>query len=385
MKGARRFGFEQIERGLALKQHQTVLEIDLDAMLHNYQFYRSKLKAGTRMMVMVKAFSYGSGTFEVASLLQHHRADYLAVAYADEGVALREAGVTLPIMVMNVEPTGLEKLVQFQLEPEVYSFRLLDELIAYLTAKEQKALPIHLNIDTGMKRLGFELSEVDELARRLENKLQVKVASVYSHLVASDAPEHKTFTLEQIASFKRACEKLAQRLGYKPLIHILNTAGIVNYPEAQFDMVRLGIGLYGFDSAQRFQQRLQVVGTLKTVISQLKTVKAGETVGYNRNGKTEHDIVIATLPLGYADGIGRAAGNGKLTVLINGQEAPTIGNVCMDMLMVNVTGINCREGDEVIVFGKEHPIEKLAAALGTIPYEILTDVSQRVKRVYLKD
>lgn len=385
LKGARRFGFEQIERGLALKQHQTVLEIDLDAMLQNYQFYRSKLKAGTRMMVMVKAFSYGSGTFEVASLLEHHRADYLAVAYADEGVALREAGVTLPIMVMNVEPTGLEKLVQYQLEPEVYSFRLLDELIAYLTATEQKALPIHLNIDTGMKRLGFELSEVDELARRLENKLQVKVASVYSHLVASDAPEHKTFTLEQIASFKRACEKLAQRLGYRPLIHILNTAGIVNYPEAQFDMVRLGIGLYGFDSAQRFQQRLQVVGTLKTVISQLKTVKAGETVGYNRNGKAEHDIVIATLPLGYADGIGRAAGNGKLTVLINGQEAPTIGNVCMDMLMVNVTGISCREGDEVIVFGKEHPIEKLAAALGTIPYEILTDVSQRVKRVYLKD
>ncbi len=385
LKGARRFGFEQLEQQLALKQHQTVLEIDLDAMLHNYQFYRSQLKPSTRMMVMVKAFSYGSGTFEVASLLQHHRADYLAVAYADEGVALREAGITLPIMVMNVEPAGLEKLVRYNLEPEIYSFRLLEELLAYLRATEQKGLAIHLNIDTGMKRLGFETDEVEKLGKLLQNKLELRVASVYSHLVASDAPEHKEFTLEQIARFKRSAEQLSKQLGYKPLMHILNTAGIINYPEAQFDMVRLGIGLYGYDSAQHFQEKLQVVGTLKTVVSQLKEVKAGETVGYNRNGHTDRDIRIATLPLGYADGIGRLAGNGKITVLVNGREAPTIGNICMDMLMVNVSGISCKEGDEVVVFGRNHSIEKLAAALGTIPYEILTNVSQRVKRVYLKD
>lgn len=385
LKGARRFGFEQLEQQLALKQHQTVLEIDLDAMLHNYQFYRGLLKPATRVMVMVKAFSYGSGTFEIASLLQHHRADYLAVAYADEGVALREAGITLPIMVMNVEPAGLEKLVRYQLEPEVYSFRLLEELISYLQATEQKGLAIHLNIDTGMKRLGFECEEVERLGNYLKNKLEVKVASVYSHLVASDASEHRAFTLEQISQFKKATEQLYNLLGYKPLSHILNTAGIINFPEAQMDMVRLGIGLYGYDSARHFQNKLQVVGTLKTVISQLKEVKAGETIGYNRKGQTDQNITIATLPIGYADGIGRMAGNGSITVLISGQEAPTIGNICMDMLMVNVSGISCKEGDEVVIFGPQHAIEKLAVALGTIPYEVLTNVSQRVKRVYLKD
>jgi alanine racemase len=385
LKGARRFGFEQLEQQLALKQHQTVLEIDLDAMLHNYQFYRALLKPNTRMMVMVKAFSYGSGTFEVASLLQHHRADYLAVAYADEGVALREAGITLPIMVMNVEPAGLEKLVRYQLEPEVYSFRLLEELITYLQATETKGLAIHLNIDTGMKRLGFDCDEVMELGNLLKNQREVRVASVYSHLVASDASEHLAFTLDQISNFKKAADQLSENLGYKPLVHILNTAGIINFSEAQFDMVRLGIGLYGYDSAQHFQDKLQVVGTLKTVISQLRTVKASETIGYNRNGKTEHDSTIATLPIGYADGIGRMAGHGKMTVLVNGKEASTIGNICMDMLMVNVSGITCKEGDEVVIFGPQHNIEKLATALGTIPYEVLTNVSQRVKRVYLKD
>ncbi len=385
LKGARRFGFEVLEQQLALKQHQTVLEIDLDAMLHNYQFYRAMLKPNTRMMVMVKAFSYGSGTFEIASLLQHHRADYLAVAYADEGVALREAGISLPIMVMNVEPAGLEKLVRYQLEPEVYSFRLLEELVSYLQATESKGLAIHINIDTGMKRLGFEVDEVEKLGNYLKNKLEVKVASVYSHLVASDAAEHRAFTLNQIVSFKKAAEKLGKIIGYKPLTHILNTAGIINYPEAQMDMVRLGIGLYGYDSAQQHQHSLQVVGTLKTVISQLKAVKASETVGYNRQGKTDHDITIATLPIGYADGIGRLAGNGNMTVYIQGREVPTIGNICMDMLMVNVSGLACKEGDEVVIFGPQHPIEKLARALGTIPYEVLTNVSQRVKRVYLKD
>jgi alanine racemase len=385
LKGARRFGFERLEQLLALKQHQTVLEIDLDALLHNYQYYRSRLKSGTRMMVMVKAFSYGSGTFEVASLLQHHGADYLAVAYADEGVALREAGIRLPIMVMNVEPDALDKLLQYQLEPEVYSFRLLDELLAYMRYTDQSGLNIHINIDTGMKRLGFEPDEVNKLGEKLKNQREIKVASVYSHLVASEAPEHQAFTLQQIQDFRQAAARLQQYLGYKPLEHILNTAGIINYPEAQFDMVRLGIGLYGYDSSGNHQAQVQAVGSLKTVISQIKKLKPGETVGYNRMGKTNGTATIATLPLGYADGIGRQAGNGRMQVWINGQLAPTIGNICMDMLMVDVSLINCKEGDEVIVFGSKHPITQLAEALGTIPYEVLTNVSQRVKRVYLKD
>lgn len=385
LKGARRFGFERLEQLLALKQHQTVLEIDLDAMLHNYQYYRSRLKANTRMMVMVKAFSYGSGTFEVASLLQHHGADYLAVAYADEGVALREAGIRLPIMVMNVEPDALDKLLQYQLEPEVYSFRLLDELLAYMRYTDQSGLNIHINIDTGMKRLGFEPKEIALLGEKLKNKREIRVASVYSHLVASEAPEHQAFTLQQIQDFRLASARLQQYLGYKPLEHILNTAGIVNYPEAQFDMVRLGIGLYGYDSSGNHQAQLQAVGSLKTVISQIKKLQAGETVGYNRMGKTTSATTIATLPIGYADGIGRQAGNGRMQVWINGQTAPTIGNICMDMLMVDISNIHCKEGDEVVVFGSKHPITQLADALGTIPYEVLTNVSQRVKRVYLKD
>ena len=338
------------------------------------------------MMVMVKAFSYGSGSVEIAALLQNQRADYLAVAFADEGVALREAGIRLPIMVMNVEPSSLEKLVQYRLEPEVYSFRLLDELESYLRhTREEEPLYLHINIDTGMKRLGFETSDMPALSKRLQQSSRLRVASVYSHLVASDAPEHNAFTKEQIKRFDLAYQQLAKSLGYRPLQHILNTAGIINHPEAQFDMVRLGIGLYGFDSSGHFQQRLQSVSTLKTLISQLHEVAPGETVGYNRNGKSVQQMRIATLPVGYADGIVRACGNGKVSFMVNGKLAPTVGNICMDMCMIDVTQIDCREGDPVIIFGRELPITTLAAAIGTIPYEVLTSVSQRVKRVYLKD
>lgn len=386
LKGARKFGFERVERLLSLKMHQTVLEVDLDALLHNYRFYRGSIRPQTKMMVMVKAFSYGSGSVEIAALLQNQRADYLAVAFADEGVALREAGIRLPIMVMNVEPSSLEKLVQYRLEPEVYSFRLLDELESYLRhTREEEPLYLHINIDTGMKRLGFETSDMPELSKRLRQSSRLRVASVYSHLVASDAPEHNAFTKEQIKRFDEAYQQLAAGIGYRPLQHILNTAGIINHPEAQFDMVRLGIGLYGFDSSGHFQQRLQSVSTLKTLISQLHEVAPGETVGYNRNGKSVQQMRIATLPVGYADGIVRACGNGKVSFMVNGKLAPTVGNICMDMCMIDVTHIDCREGDPVIIFGRELPITTLAAAIGTIPYEVLTSVSQRVKRVYLKD
>lgn len=386
LKGARKFGFERVERQLSLKMHQTVLEVDLDALLHNYRFYRGSIQPQTKIMVMVKAFSYGSGSVEIAALLQNQRADYLAVAFADEGVALREAGIRLPLMVMNVEPSSLEKLVQYRLEPEVYSFRLLDELESYLLhTREEELLYIHLNIDTGMKRLGFETSDIPALSKRLQQSSRLRVASVYSHLVASDAPEHQAFTKEQIKRFDTAYQQLAASIGYRPLQHILNTAGIINHPEAQFDMVRLGIGLYGFDSSGHFQQRLQSVSTLKTLISQLHEVVPGETVGYNRNGKSTQQMRIATLPVGYADGIVRACGNGKVSFMVNGTLAPTVGNICMDMCMIDVTKIDCREGDPVIIFGSALPITTLAAAIGTIPYEVLTSVSQRVKRVYLKD
>lgn len=392
LKGARKFGFERVERLLSLKLHQTVLEIDLDAMLHNYRYFRGLVRSQTKIMVMVKAFSYGSGSVEVASLLQHQRADYLAVAFADEGVALREAGIRLPIMVMNVEPSGLEKLLQYQLEPEVYSFRLLDELEAYLKATSaDDDLQIHLNIDTGMKRLGFETREVPALLKRLQASPRIRVASVYSHLVASDSHEHLGFTRQQIKRFDEAYQQLAAGLGYRPLQHILNTAGMLHFPDAQFDMVRLGIGLYGFDPSEvdatqaRSTVPLQPVGTLRTVISQLHQLEAGETVGYSRRGKVAQAAKIATLPVGYADGIVRACGNGKVQFMVNGHLAPTIGSICMDMCMLDVTGIDCREGDPVIIFGPELPLTRLADAIGTIPYEILTSVSQRVKRVYLKD
>ncbi len=386
LKGARKFGFERIERLLALKMHQTVLEVDLDALLHNFRYFKGLLQPKVKLMVMVKAFSYGSGSVEVASLLQHHRADYLAVAFADEGVALREAGIRLPIMVMNVEPSGIDKLLQYQLEPEVYSFRVLQELQAYLSgAGPSGQLNIHLNIDTGMKRLGFDADDIPRLLPALLNQKQLHVLSVYTHLVASDAPEHRDFSLQQISRFEQAYAQLVEGLGYRPLKHVLNTAGILNYPQAQFDMVRLGIGLYGFDSSGRFQQRLQTVGTLKTIISQIHPLQAGETVGYNRMGKAEQAMQVATLPVGYADGIVRSFGNGKVRFKVGGQLAPTIGNICMDMCMIDVSGIDCREGDPVVIFGEDLPIGAQATAAGTIAYELLTNVSQRVKRVYLKD
>ena len=392
LKGARVFGFEQIGQVLQQKSHETVLEIHLDALVHNLNYYRSNLQPGTRTMAMVKAFSYGSGSFEIANLLQFHRVDYLAVAYSDEGVELRKAGITLPIMVMNPEEQSFDLLLEYNLEPEIYSFRVLDMLenIIRGNLKESKyPVALHLKIDTGMHRLGFDPTEVEYLIERLKNNPELIVQSVFSHLAASEDPAEDDFTRNQIRSLQATANKIKTGLGYPFLVHILNSAGTSRFPEAQMGMIRLGIGLYGVGFNEQEQKNLRNVSTLKTIISQIKTVKAGETIGYNRKGVANEDRVIAILPIGYADGFNRRLGNGVGQVMINGFPVPTIGNISMDTCMVDLTSLTnstdlptINEGDEVIIFGDGYPIMKLAQRLGTIPYEVLTSISARVKRVY---
>jgi alanine racemase len=382
LKGSRNFEFEQISRALVQKAHETVLEINLNALLNNLNYYKSKLQPGVKIMAMVKAFSYGSGTFEIANLLQYHKVDYLAVAYIDEGVALRQAGITLPIMVLNPEETAFDKLREYKLQPELYSFGLLDAFVKYLQLNDILNYPVHIKIDTGMRRLGFETSEVETLCDMLEENSYIRVKSVFSHLVASDAEQHDPFTLKQIRRFEKACKQIESCLGYEVIKHIANTSAITRWPVAQFNMVRLGIGLYGIDAAVSDMNALQPITTLKTSISQIKHVKAGETIGYNRNGSLAKSGRIATVRIGYADGYLRAFGNGVGKMLVKGKMAPTVGNIAMDMCMIDVSDIEVKEGDEVIVFNEELRIEELARQIGTIPYEILTNVSQRVKRVY---
>jgi alanine racemase len=335
-------------------------------------------------MAMVKAFSYGSGSFEVANMLQFNKVDYLAVAYIDEGISLRNAGINLPIMVLNPEPSAFDKMVEFKLEPEIYSYKLLDDFIKFAIHKKISAYPVHIKIDSGMHRLGFEDFEIEHLCDLLENNRYIHVQSVFSHLVASDAEIHDEFTLKQINLFEKIYTELEKCLGYKFIRHIANTSAITRWPAAQMDMVRLGIGLYGIDGAIKEEvSPLQPVATLKTSISQIKAVEAGETIGYNRNGSLLSAGKIATVRIGYADGYLRAFGNGVGKMLVNGQLAPTVGNISMDMCMIDITGIPAvKEGDDVIVFNEEYKIEELARQINTIPYEILTNVSQRVKRVY---
>jgi alanine racemase len=337
------------------------------------------------MMAMVKAFSYGSGSFEIANVLQFHRVDYLAVAYADEGIELRKAGITLPIMVMNPEEQSYDTMIQYNLEPEIFSFRILgmfDEAVKRNKGKNKEAFPIHIKLDTGMHRLGFEEKDLNELIVRIKNNKNLKIRSVFSHLAASDEAEHDAFTREQIKKFSAMTEKIVLRFDYPVLRHILNSAGIVRFPDAQFEMARLGIGLYGIGSSENEQMQLQNVSTLKTIISQIKTVPANETIGYSRKGLAKTDIQIATVPIGYADGLNRKLSNGNGKMIVCGKQAPIIGNVCMDMCMLDITGIPANEGDEVIVFGENYPITKVAEDMGTIPYEVFTNVSRRVKRVY---
>jgi alanine racemase len=383
IKGSRSFEFELISKALSEKAHETLMEINLNAMIDNLNFYRSKLLPGVKVMVMVKAFSYGSGTFEIANVLQYAKVDYLAVAYADEGVALRESGIKLPIMVMNTEPSAFDKIVEHDLEPEIYSFHLLDEFVKFAYQQNITYYPVHLKIDTGMHRLGFEGFEIDTLCDFLEEIKYIKVKSVFSHLVASDAQEHDAFTLTQMKRYEKAYLQIEEALGYKFIRHIANTSAIIRWPMAQYDMVRLGIGLYGIDAAvPEHLNGLQTVATLKTSISQVKKVPAGETVGYNRMGKLAKDGKIATVRIGYADGYLRAFGNGVGKMMVNGVPAPTVGNIAMDMCMIDVSDADVKEGDEVIIFSDRQGIEAMARQINTIPYEILTNISQRVKRVY---
>jgi alanine racemase len=384
IKGSRSFEFERISKALVQKAHETVLEINLNALQSNLNFYKSKLQPGVKLMAMVKAFSYGSGSFEVANMLQFNKVDYLAVAYIDEGISLRNAGINLPIMVLNPEPSAFDKMVEFTLEPEIYSYKLLDDFVKFAAHKKISAYPIHIKIDTGMHRLGFEAFEVEHLCDLLEENKFVRVQSIFSHLVASDAEMHDHFTLKQLRLFEKIYHAIEKCLKYNVIKHIANTSAISRWPVAQMDMVRLGIGLYGIDGAIKDEiNPLQPVATLKTSISQIKAVKAGETVGYSRNGSLLVDGKIATVRIGYADGYLRAFGNGVGKMLVNGTLAPTVGNISMDMCMIDITGIAAvKEGDEVIVFNEDYKIEELARQINTIPYEILTNVSQRVKRVY---
>jgi alanine racemase len=388
LKGARPFGFERISKVLQQKAHETVLEINLNALVHNLNYYRSRLKSSTKIMAMVKATSYGSGSFEIANILQFHHADYLAVAYTDEGIELRKAGITLPMMVMNPEAQSFEAMLRYNLEPEIYNFRLLNQLSEVLqkqNGEENISLAVHLKLDTGMHRLGIEENEIAELIVRLKNNKSIKVKSVFTHLAATDEAEHDGFTKLQLENFSKMSEQIISSFDYPILRHALNSAGIIRFNEAQFDMVRLGIGMYGFASTSHEQRQLQNVATLRTTISQIKNIRSGETIGYNRKAKTERDSQVATVAIGYADGINRKLGNGNGKMFVNGKLAPIIGNVCMDMCMLDITNIAAKEGDEVIVFGAEYSVNEISKALGTIPYEILTGISQRVKRVYYQE
>lgn len=382
LKAARKFHFDRINEMMQQKNHRTVLEINMENMQHNLNFYRSLLKKETKIMVMVKAFSYGSGSYEIASWLEHQKVDYLGVAYVDEGIALRKAGISLPIMVMNPDFESFRQLIEYSLEPEIYNFNSLKAFNSAAKRYSVKTYPIHIKIDTGMHRLGFCIKEIDKLTDELKNTNNLIVKSVFSHLVASDESKQDSYTQQQISEFTKASNKISAILPYKFDRHILNSSGIERFTYAQFEMVRLGIGLYGISPNK--QNKLKNVSTLKTHISQIKTVLAGDTIGYSRAGKLKEDSQIAILPIGYADGLNRRLSNGVGKVFVNGKFAPFIGNICMDMSMINLQNIPAVEGDEVIIFGKQLPVFKIAELISTIPYEVFTSVSTRVKRKYLQ-
>ncbi|GAB4129815.1 MAG: bifunctional UDP-N-acetylmuramoyl-tripeptide:D-alanyl-D-alanine ligase/alanine racemase [Raineya sp.] len=386
VKGARKFTFEKIIQKLEYKAHRTVLEINLDALVHNLNFYRNRLRPSTKIMAMVKAFAYGSGSIEVANLLQFHRVSYLAVAYADEGVELRKNGIYLPIMVMNPAEESFAVLAQYQLEPAVYSFDILQKLIQFCKIEQMSSLKIHIEFDTGMRRLGFEERQIATLVELLKGNNFLKVSSVMSHLAAADEEQHDAFSLEQIKNFEKICTHFEKKIGYPFLKHILNSSGIVRFPEHQLDMVRLGIGLYGVEAGGKYQDQLQPISRLKTIISQIKHLKNGETIGYGRKGKAYSEMTIGIIAIGYADGLSRAFSNGVGKVKVRNKIVPIVGNICMDMAMIDLTEIPEAEiGDEVIIFDEQLTIQSLADAIGTIPYEILTNVSQRVKRVFYSE
>lgn len=383
IKGSRSFGFERLSEELELKVHETILEINLNALVNNLNYFRSQLDAGTKTICMIKASAYGSGAEQVAKTLQEHRADYLAVAVADEGSELRKAGITASILIMNPEVTAFKTMFEYKLEPEIYNFRILECLIREAEKEGITQFPIHIKIDTGMHRLGFAPDDIPLLIKRLKEQTAVIPRSIFSHLAAADNAELDDYTREQIVTFDAASTEFRQAFTHRILRHISNSAGILRFPEARFDMVRLGIGLYGINPI--CNSMLENVSTLQTTILQIRNLAAGQTVGYNRNGKLTRHSRIAVLPIGYADGLNRRLGNGHFYCLVNGQKAPYVGNICMDVCMIDVTDIACSEGDKVIIFGNNLPITAIAGELETISYEVLTTISSRVKRTYFQD
>ena len=384
IKGARDFHFELLSEALELKQHETILEVNLDALVDNLNYYKSYLHPDTKVVCMVKAFGYGAGSYEIAKTLQERGADYLAVAVADEGAELRKAGITMPIIVMNPEMSTFRTLFSYRLEPEIYSFNLLNALLAEGEKLGVSGYPIHIKIDSGMHRLGFTEGEIDELAGVLQSQIVLMARSVFTHLAGADDPQHDSYTREQIATFNRCADKIQNASKHKVMRHALNTAGITRFSEHQMDMVRLGLGLYGVSPINE-NQGLQPVSTLKTTILQIHDYEAGDTIGYGRNCTLTRDSRIAAIPIGYADGLDRRLGNGRGEVLVNNHRAPIIGNVCMDICMIDITDIPCKEGDRVEIFGENISVQEIAQRLDTIPYEVLTSISNRVKRVYYRE
>lgn len=385
LKGARKYQFESISAALEEKAHATVLEIDLNAVLHNFKLFNAKLNPGVKIMAMVKAFSYGVSAVEIAKLLEFHRVDYFGVAYADEGITLRKAGITTPIMVLNPEERSFSGMIKYKLEPEIYSFDLLERFsIAIHKSSFEGKFPIHIDLDTGMKRLGFEPKDARKLGDLLAKNEFLEVQSIFSHLAGSDEAELDDFSQEQISLFEKTSTLIKEKLSHKPLLHIANSNGIVRFKEAHFDMVRLGIGLYGFN--ETLQNELATVTRLKSSISQIKTVKKGESVGYGRKGKAAKNLKIATIAIGYADGLNRLLSNGVGEVFLCNKKAPIIGNICMDMAMIDITEIpEAKEGDVVEIFGDNISVVEIAEKINTIPYEVLTSISERVKRVFYVD
>lgn len=385
LKGAREFKLEEIALLLEEKKHQTTLTINLHQLERNLSYFKSKLNKETKLMVMVKAFAYGSGTTEIPKFLQHHNVDYLGVAYTDEGVKLREEGIHLPIIVMNPEPESYSQLIEHNLEPNIYSLNILDEFIRTLITHQKKDYPIHLKIDTGMNRLGIKPMDLPKAIELIKTQPEVHIKSVFSHLSSADVETEKTFTLNQIEQFKQAKNLIEEQIPYPKIYHILNTAGIENYPENQFDMVRLGVGLYGIQTAFKNDNEIKPIATLKSAIIQIKKIETGDSVGYSRKFIANSPLIIGIVPVGYADGIRRALGNGNYAFYVNGKLAKTVGNICMDTCMIDLTNIRAQEGDEIEIFGPNLPIEELAKKMETIPYEVMTSISQRVKRVFIRE
>ncbi len=386
LKGARVFTFEKIGLLLEQKVHQTVMSIDLSALTHNLNVFRAELAPGVKIMAMVKAFAYGSGSYEIANRLQYAGVDYLGVAYTDEGVSLRKAGIKMPIMVMSPDATSFDRMIAWKLEPEIFNFRSLEAFTSIAATLLVKKYPIHIKLDTGMHRLGFNPEQMDVLVQRINETPEVRIASIFSHLAASDDQGEDSFTSKQGRLFEAMSAQIIEKLSYKPMLHLCNSAGIIRHHSLHFDMVRLGLGLYGVDNSHALQNKLKQISLLKTTIAQVHEVPAGDSIGYGHDAIAAQNMRIATICIGYADGYSRSLGNGKAHVLINGKPAKTIGSICMDMCMVDISDIpEAKEGDEVIVFGTELPVTKLATWAGTIPYEIMTSISQRVERVYVNE